>query len=118
MSDEFITTITDPRWQLEPHSLPDADDSEIIAANLYKYFPERHGRLVVSTSAKEHARMTKSDFCARISDTSTFYRRKPDNVYFLAMSMAKLPGGTYTIDRLHPFPAPSQPSDDEEVTDS
>jgi hypothetical protein len=118
MSDELITTIKDSRWQLEPKSVSDANESEIIATNLFKYFPERHGRLVESTSSKGDASMTESHLCARISDTSTFYRRKANNIYFMAMSMAKLPGGTYAIDRLHPFPAPPQPSTDEEPSDS
>jgi hypothetical protein len=49
---------------------------------------------------------------------STFYQRKPGNLYFMAMSMARLPGGTYVIDRLHPFSASSQTSEEEEASDS
>jgi hypothetical protein len=118
MSDELMMTIQDPRWQLVPSSLEHANESVIIGINLLKYFPERHGRLIVSRRAKEDARMIKSGFCTRISDTSALFQRQTDNPFFIAMSMVKLPGGTYVIDRLHPFSSPSQTCEDEKVSDN
>jgi hypothetical protein len=62
--------------------------------------------------------MIKSRFRTRISDTSALFQRQTDNPYFIAMSMVKLPGGTYVIDRLHPFSSPSQTCEDEEASDN
>jgi hypothetical protein len=118
MCDELMTTITDSRWQLNPGSLLNANESTVIGANLFKYFPERHGRLIVPRQPKEHACMDENGFNARISEFSAFLHRQADNPHFIAMSIAKLPGGAYVIDRLHPFCPPSHIQESENEIES
>lgn len=115
MSDEFITIIKNPRWELNPGSLEDANESAIISANLFKYFPERYGRLLVPRQSKEDAHLIEFDVSARLSDTSTFFEKKADNLYFIAMSVTQIPGGAIKIDRLHPCDAPPHTREDKEV---
>ena len=113
MSTELVTTMKDPVWRLEPSTLSDANESDIIGANFYKNFPERYGRLEESSITNKHAVMIQTKFRAAISDLSTFYQRKTDHCYFIATSMTKIPGDKYKIDRLHPFRAPNDsPQDD------
>jgi HrpA-like RNA helicase len=118
MSEELTTTITDPCWKLDPRTLENANESTIIGNNLLKYFPERYGRLVQSRADKRDARMVQKGFPARISDTSALFQRKTDNLYFIAMSVVKLPGGLYSIDRLHPICLPpSSAEESDEASD-
>jgi HrpA-like RNA helicase len=118
MSDELILTMKDPCWQLDPSSVSSVNESAIIGTNLFKYFPERYGRLIIPRLHKEDACMIKSGLRARINDMSTFFGQKLENSYFIATSMAKLPNGTYVIDKLHPVCPPSHTDEDEKVSDS
>ncbi|CAF2761381.1 unnamed protein product [Rotaria sp. Silwood2] len=103
VSNDLIETINDSRWQLNPESLSNINESDIIGSNLYKYFPNQYGIFRRTCKTIENAHMVEKGFNAHISDTSIFAHRQTDNPHFIAMSLVKLSSGRYLIDRLHPF---------------
>jgi hypothetical protein len=115
--DVSVETIRSQRWQLNPRSIIEANESEIIGAKLYKYFPEHHGQLVVPHLPKKGAHLSASNIRANISDLSAYMQRQRNNPQFIAMSITQLPGGRYIIERLHPFCPLAEPNQHEENDD-
>ncbi|CAF3598550.1 unnamed protein product [Rotaria sp. Silwood1] len=103
---DLIETINGSRWQLNPESLSNANESDIIGSNLYKYFSNQYGIFRRTNKTKLNAHMVEKGFDAGISDTSIFAHRATTNPHFIAMSLVKLSSGRYLVDRLHPFQSP------------
>jgi HrpA-like RNA helicase len=102
----LIEVIKRPCWQLNPCSVQEANESDIIGTNLYKYFPENYGYLLTSSQPTSGVRMIRNKFEAHIRKTSAFMRPSIGHRYFIAMSIINRPGRRYLVDRLHPCRPP------------
>ncbi|CAF3984056.1 unnamed protein product [Adineta steineri] len=106
VSNASIKTIEKSSWQLNPRSVSEANESDIIGINLYKHFPEHYGYLLKTQVPTASARMCATHIDARIIETSALIQRPVSNSYFIAMSIIKLPRGGYLLERLHPCRRP------------
>ncbi|UJR10957.1 hypothetical protein I4U23_015142 [Adineta vaga] len=108
----MIETLQNPRWHLKPELLSDANESDIIGRNLYKYFPECYGYFAQFNGKRSGVRMHRNNISATIANTSVFMREENTSSHFIAMSIIKLQRGRYLINLLHPFPPPALQDDD------
>ena len=101
--DLTIKTIENTRWNLNPRpTTTDMNESDIIGAQLFKYFPTHHATLIMPSRPDKGARLTTSDMQVTIADTSTYTQRQTNNPQFIGMSITRLPGNRCIIERLHP----------------
>ena len=103
MFDAALEVLKSPRWQLEPGLVSDANESDIIGAQLFKYFPEHRGRLLKAKFISLNGHMIVNNIPVAINDQSAFAQQPKDNPHFLAMSIQRLPAGRCLVEKLHPF---------------
>ena len=103
MFDAALEVLKSPRWQLEPGLVSDANESDIIGAQLFKYFPEHRGCMLKAKFTSLNGRMIVNNIPVAINDQSAFAQQPKDNPHFLAMSIKRLPAGRCLVEKLHPF---------------
>ncbi|CAF5040760.1 unnamed protein product, partial [Rotaria sp. Silwood1] len=64
-----IKVLTNPHWQLNPGTLVDANESDILGINLVKHFPGRRGQILPIRARFKDAVMVQSGFYAALSDS-------------------------------------------------
>ncbi|CAF3785065.1 unnamed protein product [Rotaria sordida] len=111
-----IKVLTNSHWQLNPGTLVDTEESDILGINLIKYFPERRGEILSKRTRFKDAIMIQSGFYATLSDSSVFSHRKIVNPHFIAMSVMELSSDVHRIDQLHPCQSPSESTEQPIIT--
>ena len=100
-----IEALENPRWQLEPDFTSESNESEVIGANLYKYFPEHYGYFLKPNRRDTDVLMSVNGIRARVETTSALMQARDDNDHFMAMQIRRVGGNRYLVEHLHPIPS-------------